>query len=307
MDAVFENPGPNYLSAGEAPLPKMYFALFILYSLALWLWSWVVCRKSTNKSNHIHYLMAALMTIKCLSLLSESIRFHYIAQTGYSEGWSVVYYIFASLKGIMLFTVILLIGSGWSLVKPFLNAREKNIIVVVLSLQVLNNIAMVVLEETSPGSMGWLTWRDVLHVVDIVCCIAILYPIFWSINHFRQAAEADGKARDNLQKLQLFRQFYVMVLCYIYFTRVIVFLLTATVPFYMQWLGQLCLELGTLLFFVITGYKFQPANDNVYMKVRSEDEEDGREYGLNETNESDGLLLTSRTTQHSAVLGDEDM
>ena len=229
MDAIFVNPGPSYLSAGEAPLPKMYMALFAVYSAALWLWCWVICRRDGHKAHYIHHLMGGLMAVKCLSLLLEAIRFHFIAQTGSSEGWSIIYYIFASLKGTMIFVVILLIGSGWSLVKPFLHSREKNIVVGVLSLQVINDIAMVIIEETSPGSVGWMTWRDLLHLVDMVCCIAILYPIFWSINHFRQAAEADGKARDNLQKLQLFRQFYVLVLCYIYFTRVIVFLITATV------------------------------------------------------------------------------
>jgi len=73
-----------------------------------------------------------------------------------------------------------------SAVKPFLHTREKNIIFAVLLLQVLDNVAMVVIEETSPGSVGWLTWRDVLHIVDIMCCCAMLFPIFWSINHFRQ-------------------------------------------------------------------------------------------------------------------------
>jgi uncharacterized membrane protein len=62
---------------------------------------------------------------------------------------------------------------------------------------------MVILEETAPGSQGWLTWRDVLHLVDIICCCAILFPIVWSIRHLRQAAEADGKAHNNLQKLQV--------------------------------------------------------------------------------------------------------
>ena len=55
----------------------------------------------------------------------------------------------------------------------------------VLSLQVLDNIAMVVLEETAPGSQGWLAWRDILHLVDIVCCCAIMFPIVWSIRHLR--------------------------------------------------------------------------------------------------------------------------
>ena len=42
---------------------------------------------------------------------------------------------------------------------------------------------------------------------------------------FQEASQTDGKAVINLQKLQLFRHFYVMIVCYIYFTRIIVYLL----------------------------------------------------------------------------------
>lgn len=187
----------------------------------------------------------------------DSIRYHFLALTGSAEGWSVVFYIVTFCKSVLLFTVILLIGTGWSLVKPYLNDREKQIVLVVLILQVtppftppfelvsreiyasflyfslyfplflcvfisdfhvstlsskvLDNIALVVLEEMAPGSVEWYTWRDVLHLVDIACCCAILFPIVWSIRHLRQAAGADGKAEHNLMKLTLFRQFYIMV------------------------------------------------------------------------------------------------
>jgi hypothetical protein len=43
------------------------------------------------------------------------------------------------------------------------------------------------------GTNGWMTWRDVLHLLDVLCCCAILFPIVWSIRHLREAAEADGK------------------------------------------------------------------------------------------------------------------
>ena len=55
------------------------------------------------------------------------------------------------------------------------------------------------------------SWRDILHLVDIVCCCAILFPIVWSIKHLRDASETDGKAARVLSKLTLFRQFYIMV------------------------------------------------------------------------------------------------
>ena len=153
---------------------------------------------------------------------------------------------------------------------------------------------MVVIEETAPGSQGWLTWRDILHLVDIICCCAILFPIIWSIRHLRQAAEADGKAHHNLQKLQLFRQFYIMVVCYIYFTRIIVFLLAATIPFYLLWMVALFTELATLLFYVVTGLKFKPAVDNPYLPVRVDEglllEEE--ESGIVE--DTNNIELTSR-------------
>ena len=221
--------------------------------------------------------------------LFESARFHFLSLTGTSDVWSAVYYVFAASKGVMLFVVILLIGSGWSLMRPYLSDREKSVILAVLVLQVVDNVAIVVVAETAPGSVGWLTWRDVLHLVDMLCCCAILFPIVWSIRHLRQAAETDGKVQHNLLKLQLFRQFYIMVVVYVYFTRIVVYLLEATIPFYLYWFGELFTELATLVLFTVTGYKFRPVSDNPYLSVSAEDGgeevdaeslERGGEYGL---------------------------
>lgn len=187
LDAAFINPGPNYLSAGDAPLPTVYLVFFFFHLVAFGAWIWVLRRDPAQHGtvHRIHYMMACLLAFKVLSLLFESIRYHYISMFGVSESWSIVYYFFASVKGIMLFTVILLIGSGYSLMKSYLNDNEKRIIMAVLVLQVIDNIAMVIIEETAPGSQGWLTWKDILHLVDILCCLAILLPIVWSIRHLQ--------------------------------------------------------------------------------------------------------------------------
>ena len=171
--------------------------------------------------------------------------------------------------------------------------------------QVCAEVAIVILDENTPASRSWFTWRDILHLVDIICCCAILFPIVWSIKHLREAAgvsfldlhhrskclcavlcnyllcaltlappchaghaiatairmltwailrrsyaacwricvdtiasrmQTDGKAARNLLKLQLFRQFYVMVVVYIYFTRIVVYLLRSTMPYQYAWL-----------------------------------------------------------------------
>lgn len=82
--ASFKNPGPNYLSAGDAPLPTLYFSFFLLFSSALLLWLWVLWKNSGTKGNvnSIHYLMAVLLVLKCLTLLFESIRFFHISIEG---------------------------------------------------------------------------------------------------------------------------------------------------------------------------------------------------------------------------------
>lgn len=89
----------------------------------------------------------------------------------------------------------------------------------------------------------------------------------------RQAAEVDGKANHNLHRLQLFREFYVIVIVYIYFTRIVVYLLASSIPFYLLWLGDLFTELATLLFFVIVGYKFRPSSESTYSLLKGDDDD----------------------------------
>lgn len=282
------NPGPDYLSAGEAPLPTLYllFSLVAFGMLGAWVW---YLRRHATKVVHLHRMMAVLIFFKAMSLLFESITMHFVAARGEPVGWNVVYYIFAFLKGVTLFVVILLVGTGWTLLKPFLNEREKKLFLVVLPMQVLANIALVVVADKAPGSVAYARWSDVLHIVDLLCCAAVLAPIFWSITHLRQASGADGKARDTLVRLTQFRQFYLMVVCYIYFTRIIVWILVDTVPFNLAWLGAMAEESATLVFYIATAWKFRPNSDNPYVKVRGEDdEEDEAEFGLEDDEEAGG-------------------
>ncbi len=300
LEAEFRNPGSgkkgsmrwNYLSAGDAPLPTMYAVFFILFSGCLVLWLHVLNRDPAEygSPSKIHYLMAALLLLKVLTLLSESIRYHYISIYGEAKAWDDVYFFFAALKGLALFVTVALIGTGWSVVKSFLNLNEKKLIFSVLILQIITNVARVVVEETSPGSMKWLEWRDLFHLVDILCCLAILLPTIWSIKHLREAAEVDGKAQATLQKLRIFRSFYVVVIMYIYITRILVYLLAATVPYNFLWLGAFATEAITLFFYVFTGWHFQPHRENAYLAVREGDDlatltgktAEELEYGLTE-------------------------
>ena len=52
----------------------------------------------------IHYLMGFLLALKFCSLFFESVRYHYLRVTGHAVFFSAIYYTFAFLKGITLFT-----------------------------------------------------------------------------------------------------------------------------------------------------------------------------------------------------------
>ncbi|XP_036892942.1 protein GPR107 [Sturnira hondurensis] len=272
IEIIEKNPD-SYLSAGEIPLPKLYISMAFFFFLSGTVWIHIL-RKRRNDVFKIHWLMAALPFTKSLSLVFHAIDYHYISSQGFPiEGWAVVYYITHLLKGALLFITIALIGTGWAFIKHILSDKDKKIFMIVIPLQVLANVAYIIIESTEEGTTEYALWKDSLFLVDLLCCGAILFPVVWSIRHLQEASATDGKAAVNLAKLKLFRHYYVLIVCYIYFTRIIAFFLKFAVPFQWKWLYQLLDEMATLVFFVLTGYKFRPASDNPYLQLSQEEDD----------------------------------
>ncbi|KAL8134733.1 hypothetical protein AgCh_009666 [Apium graveolens] len=158
--------------------------------------------------------------------------------------------------------------------KVYLSAgKEKKVLIIVIPLQVIANVAQIVIDETGPFGEDSDTWKKVFLLVDIVCCCAVLFPIVWSIKNLREAARTDGKAAVNLMKLTLFRQYYVVVICYIYFTRVVVYALETITSYRYEWTSVVAAELATLAFYIFTGYNFRPKAHNPYFAIDDEEEE----------------------------------
>jgi NADH:ubiquinone oxidoreductase subunit 3 (subunit A) len=80
-------------------------------------------------------------------------------------------------------------------------------------------------------------------------------------------APATAEAAKTVQKLKQFRSFYLLVVVYIYFTRIAVYLFATCLGYRQTWLRYLFCELGTLLFYCIVGFLFRPVSDNPYLKV----------------------------------------
>ncbi|XP_071820862.1 protein GPR108-like isoform X2 [Apostichopus japonicus] len=268
------NPGPNYLPSGEMALPAVYGLMSIVFGASGLFWIVFLCRHEETVFK-IHYLMFVLVLLKTLSLFFHSVDYYFIATEGSPmQAFALLFYITYLTKGALLFSTLALVGSGWAFIKPVLADKEKKIFLLVIPLQILANVAFIITETTEEGDSQYGYWKVVFVGVDIICCVAIMYPVVWSIRHLQSAATTDGKVAITLRKLHLFKQFYIMVVAYFYLTRIISLLLKSGLPPSYSWIHELFFETTTLAFFLITAYRFRPGSDNPYLQLQSEDEYD---------------------------------
>ncbi|KAE8806039.1 hypothetical protein D1007_17836 [Hordeum vulgare] len=262
----------EYLPVGLLLLPGIFASSSAVYFTFLAAWVFV-CIKQRATVERIHAVMGALLLFKALKLACAAEDAWYVGRTGTPHGWDVAFYVFGFFKGILLFTVIVLIGTGWSFLKPYLQEREKNVLMIIIPLQVIENIASAMIGETGPAGRDWLAWNQIFLLVDVVCCCAVFFPIIWSIRNLREASKTDGKAARNLKKLTLFKQFYLVVVGYLYFTRIAVSAFAAVLSYRYQWVVNVSVELASLAFYVFVFYNFQPVERNPYLYVADEEEE----------------------------------
>ncbi|XP_077462124.1 protein GPR108 [Stigmatopora argus] len=295
LEVTEKNPG-GFLSAAEIPLSRLYIGMAAVFFTAALLWVYTLMKHRYSVFK-IHWLMAALAFTKSTSLVFHSINYHFINTEGHPiEGWAVMYYITHLLKGALLFITLALIGTGWAFVKYILSDKEKKIFMIVIPLQCLANVAYIIIESTEEGSSEYPLWKEILFLVDLICCGAILFPVVWSIRHLQEASSTDGKAAMNLEKLKLFRHYYVMIVCYIYFTRIIAILLKVTMPFQWQWFYEFLVEVSTLVFFVLTGYKFRPASNNPYLQLPQDEEDEEMDEIVTESGALEGISKVKKTS-----------
>ncbi|MFQ6632795.1 hypothetical protein Gotur_010578 [Gossypium turneri] len=261
----------DYLSANQAILPSFYFLLSLFYFTLAGIWLYLLHEKPLSVSR-THFIMLAVILLKACNLVFEAEVKYCIKRTGTGYGWDLWFSIFSILK---VTTLIILIGQGWSLLKPYLQDKEKKVLLIVIPFQVVvANIAQVFIDKIPLFSPYRVVCKQIVLLVDVFCYCAVLLPIVWSIEKLREVAQTDEKAAVKLKKLTLFRQYYIMVICYIYLPRIMIYTLeTINTVYKYSWSHVLVGELATLTFYVYTGYEFKPKADNLYFPTDDEEEE----------------------------------
>jgi len=288
-----------FLSSGELGLPLIYFFFAVSYFLCFLFW-WQNIRDIQKGGSGffskqqpgrptvlaIHQFMTLVVALKFATVLSESIRYHFVKGAETAEFWTFMYSVIDFLRGMFLFTVMLLIGSGWGTIKSFLSTREKYTILFVLALQTVDHIALAVLSNEIEGEQGFRGWNAVLHLVDIICCCMVLLPIVWRVNALESELNSassddeivvpeddqldDTEKEQIVDKLRLFRTFYLVVVGFIYSTRIIVYLFSKMLDYRHTWMKYAVVEVFTLAFYVTVGILFRPVPDT-YQTVETRD------------------------------------
>lgn len=247
----------NYLSYGDRPLGSVYLVFCLFFGGLLVFWR----RLMTSQARYVkrvHQIVSALLLIKCLSLFFETFKYFHYASTGERDMWDFFYYVFLTLKGVTLFAVIVLLGSGWSSARAFLSENDRKLLLFLLPTQVFINISIAILEETSEGNWWWGMLLNAFRFLDVVCLLAVLLPLVWSMKNLSEAASHEDKAVVNLERMKTFRTFYLVFVGYIYATRVLLVVVVAALPFGMMWFGAVVRELAAACLYGYIVYAFQP-------------------------------------------------
>ncbi|EGC28343.1 hypothetical protein DICPUDRAFT_160299 [Dictyostelium purpureum] len=270
----------SYLPIGNEPLPTLYGVFSIVFfGLALF-WVMVFLKGSGKRVNLIHHLCTAYLIIQGVELLFSSIEQHYIKSIGSPNGWNVLYYIFAFTQASFFIILLTMIGSGYHFIKPFFSDRDKLLLSIVVPLQILDNIALIIIDEEQQGTSGWTSWRSIFILFDAFCCLIILFAIYLSLSQLENTVQGNlsHKVLKDVQKYRLFRYFYNIVVTYLYFTRIIMLLLKSSLPFTITWVGEFILLVASFIFYCIIGYVlnfrylFRPTIDNPYFHIPTEEE-----------------------------------
>ncbi|KAE9445309.1 hypothetical protein C3L33_22793, partial [Rhododendron williamsianum] len=253
----------------------MYFVFSVLYLpfLALWLY---VCYNNSSFVRKIHILMVILVVMKSLNLLFVAEDKHYIKVTGTPHGWDLWFYLFHFLRALLLVTVIMLIGTGWTILKPTLHAEDKETLAVGVTIQVFASIAHVYIDEIGPSNSNYLYLTLALFVVDFIGFTIVFVPIFSMMKTLKEATKTDGTAARDLGKMRLLSYFNRCVLAFwqvkwfawIYVTG---FSSDTDEDCGLEWLIVIIEEIVALGFYIGMFYLFRPREKNEYFVVQDEE------------------------------------
>lgn len=163
------------------------------------------------QTSKIHYFMSVLAFTKFVSLLLHAFNYYYIGKQGETiDLWKYFFFSILLFKNQLFYLTIAVMYKKFNFI--FFTFK------IVLILQFMATFADILLQKLEPGNVTYSTWRDIFILSDLLSCVLILLPAL----SFGEKLSAENEDTVYKKKLKLLRKFYIVFICYVFLTRIIV-------------------------------------------------------------------------------------
>lgn len=295
--------GRSFVDAGEACLPVVDGVFCAAFVVLAGVWAHACARARPGTLRAVHGWLALLLALDAAALALGAVQASRLAAHGVrANAWTAAWHVARGAARVLLYVVVVLVGSGWTRARTRLPARTKTVLAAVFVLQALAQTALAV--HGARGAALPVT-ALVLGAADVLCSAAVLLPVAWSVRALRAAAATDGKAAHALRLLHTFRAYYAALVAFLYARTVLLWLLRAAAECAFAWVPAALDALLGLAFLAFLAWRFRPAPDNPYMRLLSEDDDEEEDDAGDVSFDASSTTSSSdtSTTSSSSVIG----
>eukprot|EP01156_Anaeramoeba_ignava_P015311 Anaeramoba_ignava/a612671_13.p1 GENE.a612671_13~~a612671_13.p1 ORF type:complete len:449 (+),score=117.78 a612671_13:72-1349(+) len=254
LDYTFMNPGGQYLSTDEIPLPKIFLSFLIIWVLVVILWfiNWLLHRDQKIK---LHTLITLTLCIRIITIILQLSYWQTLSKKGkVNLSFYVTVLVFEYIQDYFFFGTIILIAKGWCITREKLRNQEKtNIILLLFFLVFLIQLFDVI---TS-------TWIWLIVILLFIVYFLILRLIFKATADnknqlkvqmiFVRNHNIDPRTTPHFRKYQLFKQFHWFFSVFVVW-QIICFVIGILFLIFYPWLVVLLLQIAD--FVLLAGITF---------------------------------------------------
>jgi len=265
---ILLNPGQQHLSTGYIPLPTLYIALAVSWSvlLSMWLLNWGLYRMAN--SIKLHRFLTLIPVSKIVLSIVDYVVWYHLSVYGSLDVTQSIIQLVAVLcfKG-AFFCTLILIAKGWCVIRSELIPMERKALIFTMVAFLIAQIF-----ET----LQWGYYYFVEQFFNVITFIAVLRMIFASVAYNTRAlkiqlrfvhdAQIDPRPTPLYEKYVMLKTFQSSMVAY-----VIMYVLIHLIQIFFLakyvWIEYMLLEILDVFLICIIGWVFRLRDFRAYLEV----------------------------------------
>jgi len=269
LSYTFLNPGGEQLSLGLIPLPKLYIAFIVLWSIVsiVWCFNWLYYRQQNVK---LHKFISVIPFTSIMRSAFSFVLFRTFSVYGYLSYTLFVLFVVALVVWHFTFyATLMLIAKGWCTVNDKLPTTTYLLIFMIAAAE-----GLVFFVEYFYVAVLLLSF-----VIDIVIFVIVFRSTAQSVDQLKRinsttevantnetGTQTDHQVHIRERKILMLRYFLWLTLAYIFLSFVVgaIFKLIVDFTTIYNWLNFLYYEILDIIFFICVAIAFRLRSHNLY-------------------------------------------